>query len=123
MGRLTAKSSLHELAQRIRSLLACGPVQVVGDPGQQVATVALSCGAAGSHLKDAVRLHADVFLTGEMRFHDYLSAKALSVALILPGHYATERLGVETLAEQMQVQWSDLTVTASQREKDPVGWV
>ena len=66
----------QELAQRVRQLLDCGPVQLVGDPARQIERVALACGAAGEYLKDAVRLHADVFLTGEMRFHDYLSARA-----------------------------------------------
>ena len=49
-------------------------------------------------LPDAVRAGADVLLTGEVRFHDYLAAQAQGLALVLPGHYATERCGVEDLA-------------------------
>ena len=64
-----------------------------------------------------------VLLTGEARFHDYLAARAQGVALVLPGHYATERCGVEELAVRLQEQWPDLRVWASRCESDPVNWV
>jgi hypothetical protein len=33
-----------------------------------------------------------------VRFHDFLPARAQGLALVLPGHYATERCGAEELA-------------------------
>jgi putative NIF3 family GTP cyclohydrolase 1 type 2 len=95
----------------------------VGDLGKAAERVAIVCGAGGGFLADAVRARADVLLTGELRFHDYLAAQAQGVALILPGHYATERCGVEELADRLRGQWSDVTVWASRRERDPVAWV
>ena len=85
--------------------------------------MAIVCGAGGEMLSDAVRARADVFLTGEMRFHDYLAAQARGIALILPGHYATERFAVEELAARLQERWGDLKVKASLRESDLVTWV
>jgi putative NIF3 family GTP cyclohydrolase 1 type 2 len=64
----------------------------------------------------------DVFVTGEMRFHDLLAARARGVAVLLPGHYATERPGVEDLAERLRSAWPVLEVWASAREADPVTW-
>jgi putative NIF3 family GTP cyclohydrolase 1 type 2 len=83
----------------------------------------VACGAAGEFLADAARAGADVFLSGEMRFHDYLAAQAQGIGLILPGHYATERFAVEELAERLRGRWAGLRVTASEREGDPVTWV
>jgi len=71
----------------------------------------------------AVRARADVLLTGEMRFHDYLNARAQRLALILPGHYASERCGVEDLAERLRGQFPQLHVWASACESDPVQWL
>ena len=98
-------------------------MQTVGDPARTVERVAIVCGAGGELLNDAVRCRADVFLTGELRFHDYLTAQGQGLALVLPGHYATERPGVEELAERMQKRWSELKVWASKRECDPAGIV
>jgi dinuclear metal center YbgI/SA1388 family protein len=122
LGTLPQPLPLGELAAKVRSALGCGPVQRVGDAGRAVQRVAVVCGAGGEFLADAVRARADVLLTGEMRFHDYLAARAQGVALLLPGHYATERCGVEELAERLQGQWPELRVWASASEADPVGW-
>ncbi len=123
LGRLPGPLPLAELAARLKAELRCGPVQVVGEPGRDVRRVAIVCGAGGELLGDAIRARADVFLTGEARFHDYLSAQAQRLALLLPGHHATERCGVEDLAERLKGQWPDVEVWASQRESDPVWWV
>ena len=85
-----------------------------------VERIAVVCGAGGEFLNDAARARADVLVTGETRFHDYLAAEAQGVALLLPGHYATERFGIEELARRLQGDWPDVEVWASRRECDPV---
>ena len=107
----------------MRAALGCGPVQIIGDPQRPVSRVAVACGAGGELLPDAVRACADVLLTGEARFHDCLAAEAQGLALVLPGHYATERCGVEELAGRLQAEWPDVPAWASRRERDPAGWV
>jgi putative NIF3 family GTP cyclohydrolase 1 type 2 len=95
----------------------------VGDPEKSIEKVAIVCGAGGELLPDVMRARADVLVTGELRFHDYLTAQANGLALLLPGHYASERLGAEELAARLQRRWPDLEVWASRREQDPVHWV
>jgi putative NIF3 family GTP cyclohydrolase 1 type 2 len=58
-----------------------------------------------------------------MRFHDYLAAQAQGIALVLPGHFATERFGIVALAERLGSSFSGLDVSASEVEADPVQWV
>jgi dinuclear metal center YbgI/SA1388 family protein len=123
VGRLPQPASLHDLAQTMQLALKAGQVQMVGDRNRSVQTVAVACGAAGDFLGDAAAARADVFLTGEMRFHDYLAAQRQNVALLLPGHYATERPGIELLADKIQASWPDMRVWASKQERDPVGWL
>lgn len=123
IGRLAKPLPLKKLAQTIKSSLSASAVQLVGDAGRKVERVAVVCGAGGEFLSDAMRQRADVFLTGEMRFHDYLTAQAHNVALVLPGHYATERFGIEELAARLQSQYSGLVVWASRAESDPAQWV
>jgi dinuclear metal center YbgI/SA1388 family protein len=121
-GRLPRPTPLSDLARDLRQSLACGPVAFVGTPDRLVEKVAIVCGAGGELLGDAVRARADVLLTGELRYHDCLRAEQASLALVLPGHHATERLGVEDLAERLAKQWPDLHVWASQEERDPLRW-
>ena len=40
--------------------------------------------------------------------------------MLLPGHYATERFGMEELAKELQAEFKSLKVWASERECDPL---
>lgn len=120
IGHLPKARTLSDLAHQAKSALSANQVQTAGDPQRSVTRVALACGAAGELLDDALRAGADVFLTGEMRFHDILRAQAHNLGLILPGHYATERPGMEELASVLGQQWKDVTVWASRSERDPL---
>src|SRR5262245_34908112 len=101
IGDLAKPATLEELADRAKRELRAASVQIVGDLSRSVRKVAVGCGAAGEYLVDSIRSNADVFLTGEMRFHDALAARDAGVAVILPGHYATERPAVEALARRL----------------------
>lgn len=122
-GVLPAPMSLAAFARLVKSTLSSAKVEVVGAPEQSVERIALACGAAAEFLADASAKKADVFLTGEARFHDALAAEARHIALVLPGHYATERLGVETLADWLAQQFPGLQIWASRRERDPLAIV
>lgn len=120
IGELAETVALGELAARAKRELGARVVQLVGDPGRAVRTVALACGAAGEYLSDAIRQRADVFLTGEVRFHEALAARGANVGLILPGHYATERPAVEDLAGQLAAAFPGMVAWASRAERDPL---
>jgi dinuclear metal center YbgI/SA1388 family protein len=123
VGALPAPMPLSQFAQMVKAALKADCVQIVGPTDKAVQRVALACGAAGEFLGDAVKQKADVFLTGEVRFHDCLAAEAQGTALVLPGHYATERVGIEALADRLQTLFPDLQVWASRRERDPLSLV
>jgi dinuclear metal center YbgI/SA1388 family protein len=120
VGSLPSPLSLADLARQTKSVLAASPLQIVGAADRTASRVAIACGAAGEFIGDAVRAHADVLLTGEVRFHDCVAAEAQGLALLLPGHYATERCGVEELAVRLQEQFPALEIWASRQERDPL---
>ena len=43
--------------------------------------------------------------------------------MLLPGHYASERFAVESLAESLGRHFPELVVWASQKEADPLQWI
>ncbi len=120
IGQRLAPVPLGELAAEVARLLDAPAAQFVGDPARLVRRVAICCGAGDDFLPDSARLGADVLLTGEARFHGALEAEALGMALILAGHHATERPGVEDLAGRIAGQFPDLAVWASRSERDPL---
>ncbi len=120
VGRLPQAMTLRELSERVARTLASDGLQTVGDPHRPVASLAIVCGAGDDFLGDAVRAGAEALLTGEARFHRALEAEALGIGLIVAGHHATERPGVEDLARRIGDAFAHLTVWPSRREADPL---
>jgi putative NIF3 family GTP cyclohydrolase 1 type 2 len=84
--------------------------------------VGVACGSAGS-LHDAARqAGCECLVSGEATFHACIAAQAAGMSLLLVGHYASERFGVEQLARVIQERFSDLSVWASREEQDPLAW-
>ena len=123
VGRLAKPISVAELLTATQHLLGItGLHAVLSDHDQEVSKVAVACGSAGQLLADAIRQGCDAFVTGETNFHTSLEAKANGIVLVLPGHYASERFAVESLAETLQAEFPDCRVWASQQERDPLTW-
>ncbi len=119
-GRLAVPVALSDLLRRLEPICQTPQFTYVGDLTQCCETIAIACGAAGDFLPDAAALGCQVFVTGETRFHTCLEARSRGVALVMVGHYASERPAVEELARRLAAQWSPLPVWASRDESDPV---
>lgn len=120
-GRLPQPQSLATIGAWLKQFLKISQVQHVGPLGQMITQVAVACGSAGKFLEHARRHECELFITGEASFHTLLEAEARGVAMLLPGHYASERFGIERLAIAVEKQFPQLTVWPSQRERDPLG--
>ena len=114
---------LGVLASTVAGFLQVTGLHVVGDPEMEVSRVGIGCGSAGEFIHSALRSGCQVLLTGEARFHTCLEAEALGIAMILPGHYASERFALETLATQLTEEFPDVFVWASRQESDPLTWM
>ncbi len=121
-GRLAEPVALGELVDRVKGFLRIDRLQCVGDLQRTVQTVAVACGAAGEFLDAARQTQCDCMVIGETRFHTCLEAEAAGMALLLPGHFASERFAVECLAKILAQQYTAVEVWPSGRERDPVGF-
>ncbi len=64
----------------------------------------------------------DAFVTGEASLHTCYEAEGNGMAMILAGHYATERFHLQWLAEELARRFPDITAWASRDERDPLSW-
>ncbi len=122
LGRLPQPTTLSEIAAQLKTFLKIKELQLVGDDEQLIERVALACGSAGGFLKQAIARDCQLFVTGETTFHTCLEADARGIALLLPGHYASERFGIERLSAFLAQQFPQLVVWPSESEGDPLRW-
>lgn len=119
-GGLPQKLSAAELARLAGEVTGAGSVKLVGRRDKSVSRVAIGCGSGGSFLRAAAKAGCDALVTGEANFHGCLEAEALEIALVLVGHYASERFAMEWLAGHLQAEFPTCLVWASESEKDPI---
>jgi dinuclear metal center YbgI/SA1388 family protein len=122
MGEIAGGATLGEVVVKVKQLLQIDGLHLVGAAGRKVKRIGIACGSAGEMLDAAIAERCDVFVTGEARFHTVLSAEAAETAMVLVGHYASERFGMENLAVQLAAALTGVTVWASKRESDPLRW-
>jgi dinuclear metal center YbgI/SA1388 family protein len=122
-GTLAQPQTLGQLAARVKQFLKIGGLHVVGQLPTPLARVAVACGSAGEFLEVAIQQGCQALVTGETRLHTCYDAEARGVVLVLAGHYASERFGVERLADALLKQFPALTIWASRDEADPLVWL
>ncbi len=66
---------------------------------EKITRVALTTGAGASMAKN---IDADVHITGDVKYHDAMEAKAVGVSLIDITHYASERFFAQSLCDQLK---------------------
>jgi dinuclear metal center YbgI/SA1388 family protein len=122
-GRLPEREPLEAVAGKLKQRLSLQRVQLVGAVDRSIGSAAVGCGSAGQFLSAALSVGCDLLVVGETGFHTCLEAEAEGLALLLPGHYASERFAVESLAETLASHFGQLEVWASRDESDPLKWL
>ncbi|MGW8312105.1 MAG: Nif3-like dinuclear metal center hexameric protein [Desulfuromonadales bacterium] len=123
IGRLPQELTLETFAARVKQVLGCRHLRLIGPEHRSVGKVAV-CGGSGAGLvSTAHRQGADVLVTGDVKYHDARQAEELGLAVVDAGHFATERLMVERVAEALQNvarqrQW-DIAIEVYTGEQDP----
>lgn len=78
---------------------------IPGGPAR-TSRVGIISGAGGNMIGQAIHAGLDTFITGEGPHHTYFDATEGGVNLIYAGHYATEQLGVQRLAQHLSDRFS-----------------
>jgi dinuclear metal center YbgI/SA1388 family protein len=121
LGRIgaVAATSRRELVDRVKAKLGLAYVLVSGPLDGDAKRVAVAAGAGGELLEDAIRAGADVFVTGEVRHHDALSAARRGVAVLATLHSNSERAAVRAYAGRLGARLPDVQVATSAADADP----
>ena len=120
---LRTPATAREISARLRRHLVTKRIDSVCPPGCEEVRhtrVALCPGAGASFMAEVVARNATLFVTGEARHHDHLSAIASGITLLLPGHTQTERGYMPELARRLAVALPGVSFTTSQVDQPPL---
>ena len=110
VGQLKEAVSLAEFLDFTASKLSCNHMTYRGDLSRQIKTVALCGGSGSSYMGAAKKAGADVYVTGDMRYHDAQAADEMDLCVVDAGHLRTERMIVDALAAFARKQGLEVIV-------------
>lgn len=103
-GRLAEPTVLSLLTKQLAQVLGREPL-VIGDQSRHIAKIAWCSGGAQGYLEQAIALGVDAYVSGEISEQTVHLARESGVAYIAAGHHATERYGVQAVAEHLAARF------------------
>ncbi len=120
MGIAPGTLTVGQLARKLTHGLATRGVQVVGGEEVPVGRMGIVCGSGADGISIARKAGCNTFLTGEIRLHDAIHARAMGMGVIVLGHHASERFSMPVLAKRLATAVPGLDCRASADEADPL---
>lgn len=96
IGAAPPATTVADVVDRVRASLG-GVVRLAGDPTRPVERLAAVPGSGGGMIPAAADAGADAVVTGDVGHHRARAALDRGIAVVDPGHAATERPGVARL--------------------------
>ncbi|MBD5133012.1 MAG: Nif3-like dinuclear metal center hexameric protein [Clostridiales bacterium] len=115
IGRIGSVSEqpLYDFAMAVKRLLGANGIRLV-DGGKPVRRVAVGGGACADMMEEALSQGCDTFVTSDVKYHQFLEARALGLSLVDAGHFPTENVVCPVLKNWLSKQFPQVSVAVSQ---------
>ncbi|MGC9194901.1 MAG: Nif3-like dinuclear metal center hexameric protein [Syntrophobacteraceae bacterium] len=124
VGLLAREATAEKIAAELKSALGAQSVRIAGDWKKRVSRVAVCSGSGGSLLGKALAAGADLYITGDLKYHDARLAEEYGLVVIDIGHFASEKPVLGVLCDFFRARAAsealELDVFVSQSEFDPL---
>lgn len=114
---LVPEQHLYDFAMAVKRLLGANGIRLV-DGGKPVHMVAVGGGACADFVSDALAQGCDTFVTSDVKYHQFLEARALGLNLVDAGHFPTEDVVCPVLRNWLAKQFPHVSVSLSQRHAE-----
>jgi dinuclear metal center YbgI/SA1388 family protein len=123
IGSLSSPVPLEHLARQIKESLGLTYLRVTGNMDLPVNTVAVCTGSGGSLVDEFLGSGADVYVTGDMKYHEARQVEESGKAVVDVGHFGSEHMAIDLLFDQLtravQNAGLSLEIKKFNSEKDP----
>ncbi|MBK7128955.1 MAG: Nif3-like dinuclear metal center hexameric protein [Crocinitomicaceae bacterium] len=120
-GELEHELDEKDFLQKLKSTFGCGIIRHTPLLGRKIKKVAW-CGGSGSFLLGAAKsVKADIFITGDYKYHDFFDAENQIVIADI-GHFESEQFTIELLAEIIQKKFPTFAPCLTEHNTNPVNY-
>jgi len=123
IGEFDEKMELKSLALKIKEILRLKYVKISGNHKLAVKRAAVCTGSGSGMMKYFILSGAQVYISGDLGYHDAKDAQAANLGIIDIGHFASEHLIVDVIVQRLKRILSkagiNVKLNAYNLEEDP----
>lgn len=119
VGRRRAPRPLEAVVREVAAAFGGVPLRYAGDPGARIETVACCTGSGASLIDAALASGADLYVTGDLKYHD--ADRASGLPLVSVHHAVVERAALKAWSRVLgrALAEDDVEVRFAETDTDP----
>jgi len=122
IGKLNQPEKTEDFLRRIKSTFNCGVIKYTAPVKQSISTVAI-CGGAGFFLlKNAMSQGADIYITSDVKYHEFFDAEN-KIVLADIGHYESEQFTKDLIKDALAAKFPELHIVMGSVNTNPVNYI
>lgn len=119
IGELPEELDAAAFISKVKETFECDCVMSNELLQRPIRTIAI-CGGAGAFiLDDAIKEHADAFITGEMHYHEYFDHEQ-EIQIAVLGHYESEHFTIEIFRDIIHGACPSLRIEIAETNTNPI---
>ena len=122
IGQLPSPVDEKTFLHRVKEVMKAGVIRHTRLLGRNIQTVAL-CGGSGSFLlPQAIAQGADIFITGDYKYHEFFDADGRIVIADI-GHFESEQFTIELFYEILSEKFPNFALHYTKVNTNPVHYL
>lgn len=105
-------TDIKTLSKNIANKMNLDSIKIV-EAQRKIQKVYVICGSGASFINSLDSTEPACLITGDVKFHDAMRAKALNLSIIDVGHYESERYFGELLKENLQIKGEKIIIESN----------
>jgi dinuclear metal center YbgI/SA1388 family protein len=122
IGELEKPMNETEFLAFVKNKMQCGGIRHSALPGKPILKVAVLGGSGSFAIKNAIQAKADVFLTSDLKYHNFYEAENQLVLADI-GHFESERFTKNYIVDFLKKKIPNFAVNFSEENTNPVKYL
>ena len=122
VGELEKPLSEDEFLSFVKSKMHCGGIRHSSLLGKSIKRVAVLGGSGSFAIKNAIQAGADVFLTADLKYHNFYEAEN-KILIADIGHYESERYTKNYIVDYLKEKITNFAIVLSEENTNPVKYI
>ncbi|MFH0926164.1 MAG: Nif3-like dinuclear metal center hexameric protein [bacterium] len=127
VGQLAEQMKLGAMGERVKKCLGLTQIRLIGNRENEIKNVAVCSGSGASLINLVARKKVDLYVTGDVKYHEARLAEEIGLLVIDIGHFGSEVVVLPVFAESLRSEFKrcklDVEIIVHNQEVDPFWYI